>query len=116
MIVAALVNQISTQLPAPITPSSAADRDLLIGRLRTGQVKAIGVRIRCPCEVKKKDVEHILVKCSLTKVMRLQARKALGVKTLTRVGLLYQDEGLEWADKIWQRFMEERKTQRSMED
>lgn len=68
------------------------------------------MQIKCHCEVSKKDVEHILLKCSLTKRARSKARKELGDNKLTRVKLLYDAKYFEWAEKIWQEFMEARET------
>lgn len=77
---------------------------MLLGRLRTGQV---AVRIGCQCNDKRKDVDHVLLRCSLTQDLRSQAERTLGVKKLSKVDLLYTEKGYEWAEKIWKRFGEE---------
>lgn len=102
-------------MATPPSQTVIIDRAALISRLRTGQTKALGVRIRCPCEVKKKNVEHIIVECFLTKGARSQAKRALGVRKLTLVVLLYQERGHLWAEHIWETFMEARKTMREDE-
>lgn len=56
------------------------------------------------------NVAHVLVKCSLTKTARSKARKALGVNELSTIMLLYDEKGFEWAEKIWQTFMEASRT------
>lgn len=105
-------NHAVQQVATASSQTATADRTSLIGRLRTGQTKALGVRIRCPCEVKKKNVEHILLECLLTKDARSQAKKALGRRNMTLIGLLYNENGHLWAEKIWEKFMEARKTMR----
>lgn len=77
---------------------------MLLGRLRTGQV---AVRIGCQCNDRRKDVDHVLLRCSLTQDLRSQAKRALGVKKLSKVDLLFMKKGHEWAEKIWKRFVEE---------
>lgn len=79
------------------------NRERLISRLRTGYRE---IQIRCRCKGAKKDVAHILLTCSLTKHARSKAQKALGVKALTIIILLYEDKGAEWAEEIWQAFIE----------
>lgn len=108
-----LADQICEQVPDPIVgkeppklPDQIVDRGLLVSRLRTGQVEVLGVHIRCQCTVGKKDVKHILLQCSITAGVRSEAKKALGVKQLTIIELLWKDRGYEWAEKIWQRFLE----------
>lgn len=70
----------------------------------------------CQCKEETQDVQHILLRCSLTQAVRGNAKKALGVKKLTFAGLLYEEKGMEWAERLWQKFAEAKRNLGYIED
>lgn len=107
------------------TKHDAADRKdkVLISRLRTGHIrinqylKRIGKieDATCECEIEEQTVEHVMIRCALAEEARYisisKLKGELDLKTL-----LYSQEGIEEAARIWNEFDKARRGLRRGKD
>lgn len=62
----------------------------------------------CECDIEEQTVEHVLMRCALAEEARHQGLLKLGMQMDVDM-LLYSQEGIEEADKIWREFERERR-------
>lgn len=62
----------------------------------------------CECEIEEQTVEHVLMRCALAEDARYESMMKIGMDMdVTR--LLYSQEGIEEAARIWEEFENARK-------
>lgn len=95
-----------------LLPDDQRPTQVLLSRLRTGHVRVghylhrIGKRPtkECQCGAPDQTVQHVLLNCPLTHDTRREARSSLHTKNPTMLTLLYEEEGIAAAVKIWGEF------------